>query len=35
MSTVATTGKGVEELRACIISFLNNKKQDNGRIDPQ
>jgi LAO/AO transport system kinase len=35
VSTVATTGKGVEELKACIASFLNNKKQDNGRIDPQ
>jgi len=33
VSTVATTGKGVEELRVCITSFLNNKKQDNGRID--
>ena len=35
VSTVATTGKGVVELKECITSFLNNKKQDNGRIDPQ
>lgn len=35
LNTVATTGKGVGELKACISSFLNNKKQDNGRIDPQ
>jgi LAO/AO transport system kinase len=33
VSTVASTGKGVEELKACITSFLNNKKQYNGRID--
>jgi len=35
VNTVATTGKGVGELMTCITSFLNNKKQDNGRIDPQ
>jgi LAO/AO transport system kinase len=35
VNTVATTGKGVGELKTCITSFLNNKKQDNGRIDPQ
>lgn len=33
VSTVASTGKGVGELKSCIISFLNNKKQYNGRID--
>jgi LAO/AO transport system kinase len=35
VNTVATTGNGIRELNACITSFLNNKKQDNGRIDPQ
>lgn len=35
VNTVATTGKGVGELKTCITTFLNNKKQDNGRIDPQ
>jgi LAO/AO transport system kinase len=35
VNTVATTGNGIRELKACITSFLNNKKQDNGRIDPQ
>jgi LAO/AO transport system kinase len=35
VNTVATTGKGVGELKTCITSFLNNKKQDNGRVDPK
>ena len=35
VNTVATTGKGIEELKTSIASFLNNKNQDNGRIDSQ
>jgi len=34
VATVATSGKGIDQLKENIESFLNNKKQYNGRIDP-
>lgn len=34
IATVATNGKGIDQLKENIESFLNNKKQNNGRIDP-
>ncbi len=34
LATVANNGKGIDQLKESIATFLNNKKQHNGRNDP-